>query len=195
MSNSIDLRELWKLQASAEVPAEKEIFIKTAQLKKRIRNKSIAGILALLATIAGILFVWFTSDLQMLSTKIGVTLIIIAILLTIINSAKIIFSISTSNLEIDNSQYLNQLLKLKKQQEFAQTTIMTVYYILLAVGLGLYMYEPSSRMTAAGMAVTYGVTFAWIAFSWFYLLPKTIKKQQAKMNDVIEKLKLISKQL
>jgi hypothetical protein len=50
-------------------------------------------------------------------------------------------------------------------------------------------------MTMTAGIITYAVTLAWIVFNWFYLRPKTIKKQQAKLDDLISKFERINKQL
>jgi hypothetical protein len=50
-------------------------------------------------------------------------------------------------------------------------------------------------MTLGSGMLAYVVTFAWIAFNWFYLRPKTIKKQQGKLNELINKFEEINNQL
>jgi hypothetical protein len=62
-------------------------------------------------------------------------------------------------------------------------------------GICLYMYEYAARMTMTAGIITYAVTLAWIAFNWFYLRPKTIKKQQAKLDELISKFERINKQI
>jgi hypothetical protein len=47
------------------------------------------------------------------------------------------------------------------------------------------MFEYVLRMTLLDGLLTYGITGLWIAFNWFYLKPKIIKKQQQKLNDSI----------
>ena len=96
---------------------------------------------------------------------------------------------------MDNSSYLQQLLKLKRRQEFMQKTVLSVYFILLTAGLLLYMVEPSSKMSMGSAIAAYSLTIGWIAFGWFYLRPKRIKKQQQEVNDIINKLDTINKQM
>ena len=50
-------------------------------------------------------------------------------------------------------------------------------------------------MTVGAAILTYTVTLAWIAFNWFYLRPKTIKKQQGKLDELINKFEEINNQL
>ena len=74
------------------------------------------------------------------------------------------------------------------------TSIFSVYFILFTAGLGLYFYELTHNDLKFALLV-YGLTGAWIAFNWFYIRPRTIKKQNRKINAAIEQLERISGQL
>ncbi len=193
MNTRIDIRELWS-NKSVSAPAEEEIRAKAEKLTKSIRNKTLLGLGALLITIIFILYVWFSTDFQMLSTRIGITVIIFGIGLGVVHFIKTVFLL-IENTAVDNSTYIKYMMKLKKQQDFMQTKLMNSYFASLSVGLLLYMYEPTVRMTLVAKLITYTVTFAWIGFNWFYLRPKIVKKQRAKMNAAIESLQGISTDL
>jgi uncharacterized membrane protein (DUF485 family) len=194
MSTNIDLKELWS-RKNAVAPDENEIRLKAEKLKMRIRNKSILAVATLLFTIVFILLVLFSSDFQMLSTRIGVTIIIVGIALGVVHFTKLVYLLSEKNTTSDTNTYLQLMLKAKQQQEFMQTKIMNNYFALLSIGLLFYMYEPSVRMSLVAKVITYAVTFGWIGFNWFYLRPRIVKKQLARMNTVIESLQNISKSL
>ena len=94
-----------------------------------------------------------------------------------------------------NQQYLKKLQALKEKQLFMQTTILNLYFLLLSTGISLYMYEYIVQMTVLLGVFSYGITGVWILFNWFYLRPKQIKKQQSKLNDIINKFENIQAQL
>ena len=94
-----------------------------------------------------------------------------------------------------NQQYLKTLLLIKVKQQFMQTTMLNLYFLFLSVGLSLYMYEYVSRMSTLMAVVVCGVTALWFLFNWFYLRPKQIKKQEAKLNEIIAKFEDIQGQL
>jgi amino acid transporter len=195
MSSEIDFKKLWQEQASPEVPSEQEIYKKADQLKKATRNKFITGIIMLLTTMTFILYVWISWDMQMMTTKIGIALVILAILLGVAAFSKIIYVITEKDTDQSNSQYLERLMKLKKEQERLHTTILSIYFALLSTGIFLYMIEPASYMSFAGKLIAYGLTGGWIVFSWFYVRRRTIKKQTAKLNEAIENLEKLKSQL
>jgi len=97
--------------------------------------------------------------------------------------------------EINSNEYLKQLLKLKAKQLFLQSTMLNIYFILLSTGICMYMYEYTSRMTFLWAVISYGLTLLWIAVNWFYFRPRTIKKQQTKINELISKFEKLSQQL
>lgn len=194
MSIEINLKELWERQEST-IPAEKEIFAKAEKLKQDIRNKSLILILVLSATIAAIFFVWFNAERQMVTSSIGLTMVIFAISLGIVNFIKAAISSTKVNETTDTNTYIQNMLQIKEQQELTQTKLLTSYFTFLSVGLAFYLYEPTIYMDVTTKTVVYIMTFGWIAFSWFYLRPKTIRKQRAKINSIIEKLQSINKNL
>ena len=55
--------------------------------------------------------------------------------------------------------------------------------------------EYFSRMSTLLAVVVCGVTALWFLFNWFYLRPKQIKKQEAKLNEIIAKFEDIQGQL
>ena len=84
---------------------------------------------------------------------------------------------------------------IKAKQQYMQTTMLNLYFVLLSTGIGLYMYEYTQLMTAFWGIFVYGITSIWILFNWFYLRPKQIKKQQSKLDEIIGKFEMLNEQL
>jgi hypothetical protein len=192
--SSDNFKALWKQQS---IPAAdlKEVLNKAMQLKKRSRNKIIGMNLLLISTAVFIIGIVIYFHPQMISTKLGVLLVIIGIVSFVTANNIISRDLFKSNIDYSTKKYLDQFIRLKQKQEFIHKTMFTIYFILLSSGIALYLYEYASRMSAAGAITTYGVTFVWIAFNWFYLRPKAIKKQQAKMNEMIDMLESVGNNL
>ncbi|KUJ60495.1 hypothetical protein AR687_18100 [Flavobacteriaceae bacterium CRH] len=192
--NNIDFKDLWKKQTVSQ-PNIEDLLSRLKQFKKaNLRSLWKTNIL-LFATSAFILFVWYYYQPQFISSKIGIVLAIIAMTMYVLvynRSLKDFKDIDTTQ---TNHEYLQKLISIKKKQQFMQSTILSWYFVLLLVGICLYMYEYASRMTVFYALVTYGVTLLWIGFNWFYLRPKQIKKQEEKVNSLIEKFEEVNKQL
>lgn len=193
MSTNINLKELWNKQDTA-IPDTKELFEKMNAFKKNNFRKVVLTNGLLILTSTFIIFIWYYFQPEMISTKLGIVLVILAMVLFLFVSNQTLPLLAKVDYDLDSKESLKQLLKFKEKQQFLQSTMLTVYFILLSVGICMYMYEYTSRMTLFGAAIAYGTTLLWIAFNWLYLRPRQIKKQSAKTNELISKFELINVQ-
>lgn len=192
--NNIDFKDLWRKQSVSQ-PDMQDLLARLNKFKRAgLRSLWITNIL-LLATSAFIVFVWVYYQPQFISTKIGIIVTILAMMIYLFVYNKLLSTYKNIETTQTNQEYLQNLILIKKKQQFLQTTMMRFYFAALTFGICLYMYEYASRMTFLGASLTYGLTLLWMAFNWFLILPKQIKKQQAKINALIEKFEEINKQL
>jgi 4-amino-4-deoxy-L-arabinose transferase-like glycosyltransferase len=191
--NNIDFKDLWKKQSVSQ-PDMQDLLARLTKFKKAgLRNLWIINIL-LFATSAFIVFIWIYYQPQFFSTKFGIIFTILAMMIYLFAHNKLLSQYKNIETTQTNQEYLQNLIVIKKKQQFLQTKMMTFYFLALTVGICLYMYEYASRMTLLGAALTYGITLFWIIFNWFYLRPKQIKKQQSKINSLIGKFEEINHQ-
>lgn len=194
MSNNIDLRELWNKQ-EAIIPDTKELFEKMSAFKKNNLRKIVFTNILLILTSAFIIFVWYYFQPAMISSKLGIVLIILAMALFLFVSNQSIPFLAKIDFDLDAKETLHLLLKFKEKQRFLQSTMLNIYFILLSIGICMYMFEYTSRMTLLWTTVTYGITLLWIALNWFYLRPGQIKKQQTKTDELISRFEILNEQL
>jgi hypothetical protein len=128
--------------------------------------------ISLLLTIIFIGFIWYYYQPELVTTKIGIILTMLAILIFLLPFSKQFSLLTKTKTEPNSKEYLQQLIKLKEMQVYQQTTILSVYFVLLALGIGLYMFEYASKMTMVWGIITYAITTFWFAINWFYLRPK-----------------------
>lgn len=194
MATNIDFKNLWK-QKTAEKPSMEELLGKLKSFRKENIRKLVMTNILLIITCIFIGLIWYYYQPQMLTTKIGIVVVILAMIIFLAAYNQLFMNFYRLDNNLTNSEYLQSLYLLKNKQKFMQTTMLNLYFILLFVGICLYMYEYTSRMKFIYAVTAYVVTFAWIAINWFYLRPKTIKKQQAKINGLIDKFEEINNQL
>jgi amino acid permease len=194
MEDNIDFKGLWAKQP-VSLPNAEELFLKLDRHKKASLRKLLLTNLVLLATSIFIAFIWYYYQPQFISTKIGIVLTILAMIIYLIVYNQLLPSFTKKTTDQSNQEYLQTLIKIRTKQEFLQTKMLHVYFIMLSVGICLYMIEYASRMTLFWAMVTYGLTLFWMGFNWFYIHPKTVKKQQIKLNDLISKMEALTQQL
>lgn len=193
MSNNIAFKDLWQKKIS-EPPNLSEVYSLANKAKRQLLIKTILINIIYGLTAAFIIAIWVYYKPEFLTTKIGICLTILAISSFVLAQNRILPYLKIEKNNINLNDYLLQLKNMRKKEMFMQTTMMNIYFVLLSLGILLYMYEYVAK-TFLSISLTYGITLAWFAFNWFYLRPKTIKKQQAKTNLLIAKFEDLQKQL
>lgn len=194
MADNIDFKQYWNKQ-KIETQSPKELIEKANEFKRKTRIKLIIANIVLLLTCMVISSVWFYYQPEYLTTKIGIIISIIAILIYVVFQSSLTSLLFTKNIQANAKEQLLQLLKLKEKQRFQQTTLLNGYFFLLSLGLGLYMYEYAVRMALPWAILSYGLVLFWIALNAFYFRPKCIKKQEARLNKLIAQLEDLKEQL
>jgi hypothetical protein len=194
MTSNSDFKELWSKQETELLPDAEDIIDKANQFKKKKLIQLYLMNLTLILMTAFIIWVWIYYQPEMITTKIGIVLTIVAMFSYIVAYNKIFPLLKQVDSQINSSQYLNKLLRLKEKLLFLQKIMLSIYFVLLSAGLGLYLIEYAAKMTLLWASATYGIPLIWIAFNWFYLRPKIMKKQQRKINELINKFEDLSKQ-
>jgi hypothetical protein len=194
MDNNINFNDLWSGQKIVQ-PNPDELILKVDKLKKANTKRIVYTNITLVLTSVFICFIWYYYQPQFITSKIGIVLAVLAMLSFIVASNSSLVLYKKLDAGESNQQYLKTLLLIKEKQQFMQTTMLNLYFLFLSVGLSLYMYEYVSRMSTLMAVVVCGVTALWFLFNWFYLRPKQIKKQEAKLNEIIAKFEDIQGQL
>jgi membrane protein YdbS with pleckstrin-like domain len=194
MNDNINFKDLWAKQTSVAPNPENVIADIKKMKQSNLRNLVFTNLL-LVATSAFIILIWMYYKPQLITTKIGIIITILAMVIFLLAYNKSYSLFKRDKNSQSNGDYLKELLAIKAKQKFMETTMLNLYFILLSIGIGLYMYEYTSRMKPIWGLVTYGITFIWILFNWFYLRPKQINKQRAKLDAIISKFEMVNNQL
>jgi len=193
MATNIDLKNIWQQQKS-EQPDMTEMLEELKRYKKANLRKIAKSNIMLGLTSAFIILIWVYFQPQYISTKIGIVIIILAMVIYLLFYNRISRSLRAVDNTESNRDYVRNLKALAVKQKFMQTTMLSIYFIMLSVGICLYMFEYAIRMTLLWGVFTYLITLSWIAFNWFYFRPRVIKKQQLKIDELITTFKHINSQ-
>ncbi|GAA3753543.1 hypothetical protein GCM10022422_44300 [Flavobacterium ginsengisoli] len=192
--SNIDFKDLWKKQSISQ-PDMSDLLTRLNKFKKTALRCLWMTNIMLLATCAIIIFIWIFFQPQFISTKIGIVFTILAMVVYVFVYNKLLSDYKNIDSTQTNQEYLQKLISIKKKQQFLQTKMMSFYFIVLTLGLCLYLYEYASKMNFIGASLMYGFTLFWMLFNWFYLRPKQVKKQRNKIDNLIEKFEEVSDQL
>ncbi|PWB25871.1 hypothetical protein [Flavobacterium sp. HTF] len=194
MDNNIDFKDLWKKQPVSQ-PNFEDLLARLKQFKKAaLRSLWITNIL-LIATSIFIAFIWYYYEPQFVSTKIGIIITILTMIIYLVIYNRLLKTYKNIDSTQTNQEYVQTLISIKKKQQHLQSKILSLYFVLLTIGLCLYMYEYASRMTIFWAVFTYAMTLFWMGINWFFIRPKQIEKQQRKINNLIKKFEEVNNQL
>ena len=194
MNDNTDLKALWRRQESV-MPDIESVFEKAKQYKKKNLIKLLATNLLLLATSVFIGCIWYFCQPQMLTTKIGISLVILAMAIYMVVYNQMLPLLLNAGDTNDTSHYLKNLFKIKAQQKFLLTTMLNLYYLMLSTGIFLYLLEFAPLTLNVWSVVVYTLSFGWILFSWFYFRKKEMKKREKTIDELISKFETIERQL
>ncbi len=194
METNIDLKAIWNKQP-VETPNIEILFEKVNRAKRKNLTQLIIVNISLLLTIGFVGFIWYYFQPEYITTKIGIVLAILSMVIFLFPYNKQLAVLTQKNTEPNSKEYLKQLKKLKEMQVFQQTKVLNIYFILLSLGIGLYFYEYVTHMSMMWGILTYGLTAAWFAICWFVIRPKTIAKQNKKLNNLLEEFERLNSQM
>lgn len=193
METNLDLKKIWGKQYIPIIDVQ-EVFKKIEVYKNSKRKKAVMLNVILFLTILFILFIWIYFKPQFISTKIGIVLTVVAMLIVIFFNSKMKNTLSKVNEDQSNEAYLKNLKAIKLYENRIQTKVISLYFVLLSFGIMLYIYEYLSKMTLVIQSVFCLALVLWISFNWFVLRPRIIKKNQREINDLIGQLERIENQ-
>jgi hypothetical protein len=194
MSTEIDFKALWNREQTG-APDVTEIFAKANRMNYYSRKKIWICNIVLSLTIALYILIWWHYQPQFVTTKIGLTLMIAAMVIFIITTNQLSPLLARANLETDTNAFLSQMIRIKHKQEFIDKTVLAIYFITLAVGLGLYLIEYASRGKLIFQVCVYGISLLLLAANWFYVSARNARKQRKAMNEIIAKLEAVNRQM
>lgn len=72
---------------------------------------------------------------------------------------------------------------------------MPLYYILLNIAMGIYLVEIFTGKPLLNVSIFIGVYIAWMLFAYFYLGKRNRRKEDERLNSIVNDLKGIENQL
>jgi hypothetical protein len=189
-----DIQDIW--QSSTQSNAIPDVATILEEVKKQHRKmlrKNIMVALLLTATAIFITILGFNFVFKFTATYIGMTIVVLTVISgVVVNTLLSVPAKTNGQIQESASSYLEVLIKYNNRQKQLLANYYGFYFLGLSIGMAIYLYEFAARNISFGV-IAYLGTFSWFAFTWFYLRKRTIRKQQAKINEMIEKLEEVKK--
>lgn len=190
-----ELENLWK-QSETKIPPQKTNISKIKNNRMKLKNTYTKGAILLILTGIFILGLMIFLDSNLKTILVVSSMIIISI--TCFLQAALMLFTANEIAKIDETQtptsHLKQWQSFRVFQKKQRHCNMPVYYTLLSIALGVYMYELLKNADLWKMILTFAITYSWMLFAYIYLGKKEIKKQDAKLDGIISELKSLENQ-
>ena len=187
MSSFNDIKDMWRKQ-DVSVPPAQEMITLARRSSAKMARKTVLVLITLTATVAFLAWIMVYYEFRYPTTKLGTALVILAVIGAIVIHSQLLGIIMKSASNAENSkEYLSHLIRYRSKSQFIQTKGMTIYFIALAAGLALYLFEFLARDLVIGISA-YVLSFGWILFSWFWIRPRTVRKQQKQLEELINRI-------
>ena len=193
-----DFNEIAKLWQNAPAPGAEDISILMKGIRKKRKQlamRGFFGLISLLFTAIFIAWIGIEYDAKFITTRIGVVITLIAVIGGMgFSSQALKYILWPLDNATDNMAYLAKMKEYQHKQYYMQTTGMMAYFIVLSIGMALYMYE-FTHANLPFMLIAYGLTFGWILFAWVYIRPRQTRIEREKLNTIIEQLERVVGQI
>jgi hypothetical protein len=192
MDNLNDLKKIWLTADTNGLPNSSEIM----RMGKNYRNKGLAKkiflIAAALLLTALMVVVIFIYKSTMLSTRIGEGFIIIAGSILVYTNIRSIGRFYYFK-DYSNKEFIAFLEQTRLNQIYYHNKTQVIGLSFSSIGLLLYLFETTYQHIVAGLII-YFVSGLLLTITWLVLRPRSFKKQTAKLNETMKKLKALSDQ-
>jgi hypothetical protein len=198
MDNFEHLKQVWQQQV---VPTE---TINTAELKKHNvdnqrkleRTQLLSGI-ALLLTPIGIIWMGFFSSIHFQSALTYVAVVLISLLSATqgIISLSLYVRLRRIDITLSIAQHLDQWERYYAFRKQLVRVNLPLYYLLMNGAFGLYFIEILGLMPLLWRLIALGVYLAWMLYAYFVLGKRTLRKEQERLETIINNLRAIQQQL
>ena len=193
MDNLNNLKAIWLTAKTDSLPDSHEMV----QIVRKFRNKKLLKISAMVSASVffTVVMIWvvFVYKSVMVTTRIGEVFMLVACLILIITNLNSLLRFYKLK-ECSNKEFISFLEQTRVRQQFYYRRTQVVAMIFCVTGLLVYLYEGVYQNRVLFIA-SYAGTIAYFSIIWFVFRPRVFKKEERKINEQIEKLNAISKQI
>lgn len=193
MDNLNDLKKIWHTANTDGLPNSNEIM----RMAKKFRNQKLIKKVALIVTAlilnVFMIIVIFSYKSTMVTTWLGEGCILLAgsiLLYTNINSIGRFYRFK----DYANKEFIQFLEQTRLNQVNFYRKTQAIALTIASAGLLLYPYESVHKDKTLFIA-TYTFMVIYIAIIWLVIRPRTYKKGRKKLEETIEKMDRLTKQL
>ncbi|HEY1025889.1 MAG TPA: hypothetical protein VGE26_12035 [Sphingobacteriaceae bacterium] len=189
------LKDIWSNQVElARINAD-DILKLVRQSKRRLSAKLLFEVIAMAVAVLLLVYTWFTIDFRMWTSHAALIIFIVCCVYVVFAQLRDYRRLMDNSLLLDKpNEYIDYLKSYKKHRYVLNTKKYRSYTLFFIAGFAFFFIEiffvASLWVTILGISFT----VAWFLFCYFILMKSYIRKEEQRLNEMIENLERLQKQ-
>jgi Ca2+/Na+ antiporter len=189
------LKDIWHNQIALPKVSHEDVLRKVRKTKNGFANKLLIELVGMCLAISMLLYVWISSPFKMWTTHLAMVIMISCCLYYLYIQVRDYIRIKDESLLLNKpEEYIDYLKSYRSDRYILNTRKYKVYTWFLSFGFLFYFIEiaflASPWVTVIGAVFTMG----WILFCYFVLMKRYIRKEELRLEDMIQNLERLQQQ-
>lgn len=188
------LKNIWQCQVALPKVSHDDVLKKVRKTRNGLASRLLIELSGMSIAAAVITWIWIESPFKMWTTHLAMIIFIVCCFYYIISVIGNYRSLNTKHLLDKPEDYISHLKKYKQERYIFNTRKYRIYSLFFTAGFLLYFIEISYMTSFMITLIGFIFTFSWIGFCYFVLMKIYIRKEEAKLEEMISNLERLHKQ-
>jgi len=188
------LKSIWHDQIALPKVSHKEVLKNLRKTRNGLASKLLLEMMGMAIAIAVLIYVWIKIPFFMWTTHLAMIIFISCCIYYILAIVSNYLKINDDKLLDKPECYINYLKKYKEERYIFNTRKYALYSIFFTAGFILYFIEISYLTSLVITLLVILFTFLWIGLCYFVLMRIYIKREEGKLEEMIQNLERLHKQ-
>ncbi|MFA5244268.1 MAG: hypothetical protein WC380_03120 [Pedobacter sp.] len=188
------LKNIWQDQVALPKVSHDDVLKKVRKTRNGLASRLLIEMTGMGIAAAVITWVWLESPFKMWTTHLAMIIFILCCFYYIVSVIGNYRNLNTDHLLDRPEDYIQHLKQYKKDRYIFNTRKYRIYSLFFTAGFLLYFIEISYMASFLVTLTGFVFTFAWIGFCYFVLMRIYIRKEEAKLEEMISNLERLHKQ-
>ena len=188
------LKSIWHDQIALPKVSHKDVLKNLRKTRNGLASKLLSEMMGMAIAIAVLIYVWIKIPFFMWTTHLAMIIFISCCIYYVLAIVSNYLKINDDKLLDKPECYINYLKKYKEERYIFNTRKYALYSIFFTAGFILYFIEISYLTSLFITLMVILFTFLWIGLCYFVLMRIYIKREEGKLEEMIQNLERLHKQ-
>ena len=188
------LKNIWHDQVALPKVSHEDVLKNVRKTRNGLASKLLIEMIGMGIAAAVLIYVWIESPFTMWTTHLAMIIFISCCIYYILAMISNYRRINYDKLLDKPEDYINHLKKYKHDRYIFNTRKYKIYSIFFTAGFVLYFIEISFMTPLWITIIGIVLTFLWIALCYFVFPRIYIKREESKLEEMIQNLERLHKQ-